>query len=127
MNLGEEERIARHKRFLQANWKLLAAFAWEYYQKQGRGAVVADERDFVHAGVPQYATIHLRYVAENTPLLKELGGWPGDKEADWVKTYDPDARVVVLIVRDNGGTSGYLIGASPRPSEAFAKQQTQAN
>lgn len=127
MNLGEEERIARHKRFLQANWKLLAAFAWEHYQKQGRGAVVADERDFVHAGVPQYTAIHLRYVAENTPFLKEIGGWPGDKEAGWVKTYDPDARVVVLIVRDNGGTSGYVIGAFPRPSEAFAEQQTQAN
>ena len=54
MNPSEEERIIRHKRFLAANWKLLAAFAWEHYQKQGRGAVVADERDFIHAEVPQF-------------------------------------------------------------------------
>jgi len=125
MKLSKEERITRHKRFLQANWRGLAAFAWEHYQQQGRGAVVADENDFVHADTPQYAAIRLRYVAEDTPLLKEIGGWPGDKESNWVKTYDPDARVVVLIVRDNGGTSGYLIGASPRPSEAFAMKQAE--
>ena len=127
MNLSEEERIIRHKRFLTANWKLLAAFAWEHYQKQGRGAVVADERDFVRAEVPQFTGIHLRYVAENTALLKEIGGWPGEKEANWVGTYDPEIRVVVFIVRDNGGTSGYLAGTSPRPPEAFAQQHAEGN
>lgn len=127
MNLSKEERIARHKRFMQANWQLLAAFAWQHHQSQGRGAVLVDERDFVQAAVPQYAAIHLRYVADNSPVLKEIGGWPGDKEADWVKTYDPDARVVILIVRDNGGTSGYIIGGSLRPSEAYAREQTKQN
>ena len=111
--MSEEERIVRHKRFLVANWPMLAAFSWEYYLKQGRGAVVVDERDFIYAGVPQYTKIHLRYVAENTPLLTEIGGWPGDREAGWVKTYDPDARVVLLIVRESGGTSGYLAGTNP--------------
>lgn len=127
MNLSKEERIARHKRFMHANWSLLAAFAWQHYQKQGRGAVLVDERDFVHAAVPQYAAIHLRYVADNSPVLKEIGGWPGDKEADWVKTYDPDARVVILIVRNNGGTSGYVIGGTLRPSEAYVREQTKQN
>jgi len=127
MNLSEEERIIRHKRFLAANWKLLAAFAWEHFQKQGRGAVVADELDFVHSEVPQFTTLQLRYVAENTALLKEVGGWPGDKEAGWVATYDPAIRVVVLIVRDNGGTSGYLAGTSPCAPEAFAQQQAEGN
>ena len=127
MKPSEEERIIRHKRFLAANWKLLAAFAWEHYQKQGRGAVVADERDFVHAEVPQFTGIHLRYVAENTALLKEIGGWPGEKEANWVATYDPEIRVVVFIVRDNDGISGYLAGTIPRPPEAFAQQQAEGN
>ena len=127
MKLSEEERIVRHKRFLVANWPMLAAFSWEYYLNQGRGAVVADERDFIHAGIPQYTKIHLRYVAENTPLLTEIGGWPGDREAGWVKTYDPDARVVLLIVRENGGTSGYLAGTDPKPSAAFAQQQSRSN
>ena len=106
MNLTKEERIVRHKRFLQANWQLLAAFAWEHYQDKGCGAVVVDERDFVNADTPQFTAIKLRYVANGSPMLKEIGGWPGDKEATWVKNYDPEGRVVVLVVRDNGGTSG---------------------
>ena len=61
-------------------------------------------------------------------MLKEAGGWPGDKEAGWVATYDPAIRVVVLILRENGGTSGYLIGTAPLPSpEAFAQQQAEGN
>ena len=127
MKLSAEERILRHKRFLAANWKLLAAFAWEYHQKQGRGAVVVDERDFIHAPVPQFTGIHLRYVAENTALLKEIGGWPGDKEANWVATYDPEIRVVLFIVRDDEGISGYLAGTTPRPPEAYAQQKMEGN
>ncbi len=127
MKLSEEERIVRHKRFLAANWKLLAAFAWEYYQKLGRGAVVADERDFIHAKVPQFTGIHLRYVAENTALLKELGGWPGDREANWVATYDPQSGVVLFIVRDNAGISGYLAHTPIRPPEAYAQRQAEGN
>ena len=127
MKLSEEERIVRHKRFLAANWKLLAAFAWEYHQKLGRGAVVADERDFIHAKVPQFTGIHLRYVAENTALLKELGGWPGDREANWVATYDPQIQVVLFIVRDKAGISGYLAHTNPRPPEAYAQRQAEGN
>jgi hypothetical protein len=127
MKLSKEERIVRHKRFLVANWKLLAAFAWEHYQKQGRGAVVAEERDFIRTEVPQFTTLRLRFVAQNTALLKDIGGWPGDKEAGWVASYDPAVRVVVLILREGGGTSGYLAGATPRPPEAFAEQQAAGN
>ena len=114
MDLSKKERIARHKRFLAANWQLLAAFAWEHYQSDGRGAVVVDERDFVRAATPQYTAIRLRYVADHSPLLKDIGGWPGDKERDWVRSYDPDVRVVVMVIREGGGTSGYLIGAAAR-------------
>ena len=127
MPLPEAERILRHKRFLVANWKLLAAFAWGHYQRQGRGAVVADERDFIRSEVPQFTAIHLRYVGESSPLLKEIGGWPGEKEAGWVQSYDPAVRIVVLIVREPSGTSGYLLGTTPRPPEAFAEQQATAN
>ena len=127
MKISEEERILRHKRFLSANWLMFAAFSREHYQKQGRGAVVVDERDFIHAPEPRYTKIGLRYVAENTALLKEIGGWPGDKEAGWVKTYDPDARVILLIIREKGGISSYLIGTNPRPSEAFAQQSAKEN
>jgi len=127
MNLTRKERIIRHKQFLDANWVLLAAFSWEHFQREGRGSVVVDENDFVHANTPQYAPIKLRYVADGSPMLSEIGGWPGDKEANWVRTYESDERVVVMIIRDGGGTSGYLIGASPKPSVAFARQQTRRN
>jgi hypothetical protein len=127
MKLTHDERIARHKRFLSANWEMLAAFAWEHHQQEGRGAVLVVEEDFVHAETPQYATVHLRYVSDASPVLKEIGGWPGQKEAGWVKAYDPDERVVVLIVRDNGGTSGYLIGGPTKPSVAFAQRKAESN
>lgn len=127
MNLTKEERIARHKRFLQANWQLLAAFSWEHFQKEGRGFVVAMEEDFVDAATPQYAPTRLRYVAENSLRFPEVVKMVEDKELNWLKTYDPDARVVILIVRDNGGTSGYLIGGGLRPSEAHAKEQAKKN
>ncbi len=38
-----EERIARHKDFLVANWRGLAAFAWEHYLDRGKGMVLVEE------------------------------------------------------------------------------------
>jgi hypothetical protein len=35
--------------------------------------------------------------------------------------------VVVLILRENGGTSGYLIGTARPPPEAFAQQEAEGN
>jgi hypothetical protein len=32
MNLTKEQRIAKHKDFLKANWQALAAFSWEHYK-----------------------------------------------------------------------------------------------
>ena len=122
-----EERITRHKRFLEANWQLLAAFAWGEYTKQGRGAVVAMEEDFVHAATPRYAPIRLRYVAETSRDFPKVAKRLEEKELNWIRTYDPDARVVVFVVRDNGGSSGYLIGGATRPSEAWKREQAKQN
>jgi hypothetical protein len=77
MNLTKDERILRHKQFLSTNWEMLAAFSWEHYQQEGRGAVLVVEEDFVHAETPQYTTVHLRYVSDASPVLKDIGGWPG--------------------------------------------------
>lgn len=127
MNLTQEQRITKHKQFLQANWPLLAAFSWEHYQSEGRGFVMAMEEDFVHASTPQFAPIRLRYIAENSQRFPEVAKMLGDKELNWLKTYDPDAKVPLLILRDNGGTSGYLIGGNLKPSEAYTKEQTKKN
>jgi hypothetical protein len=127
MKFTHDKRIARHKQFLSANWEMLAAFSWGHYQREGWGAVLVIEEDFVHAETPQYTTVHLRFVSDASPVLKDIGGWPGQKEADWVKTYNPDARVAVLIARDNGGTSGYLTGGPMRPLEAFSRKKAESN
>ena len=127
MKISEDERRLRHKRFLQANLGMLAAFAWEYFQKEGRGAVIADERDFIHAPEPRYATIHLRYVAEGSARLEELGGWPGDKEAGWVKTYEAATRMVVFIVREDHGVSSYFLIPPIPPAQAYTDQQARGN
>ncbi|MDD2708116.1 MAG: hypothetical protein PHV34_08910 [Verrucomicrobiae bacterium] len=127
MNLTQEQRIAKHKDFLKANWELIAAFAWEHYQQRGRGAVCVVEEDFVHSKHPAFAPIRFHYVVENSEELKAMGGWPGDKEQNWVRTYDPAVRVVVLVIRDNGGTSGYLAGGPKSPPEAFANRTAAGN
>jgi hypothetical protein len=127
VNLTQEQRIAKHRQFLNANWSLLAAFSWDHYQSEGRGFVMATEEDFVHANTPQYAPIRLRYIAESSERFSEVVKRLGEKELNWLKIYDPDAKVPLLILRDNGGTSGYLIGGSPKPSEALAKEKAKQN
>ena len=72
VKLTQEQRIAKHKQFLQANWLLLAAFAWEHYQSEGRGFVMAMEEDFLHTKTPQYAPIRLRYIAESSERFSEV-------------------------------------------------------
>ena len=69
----------------------------------------------------------MRYVADNSPILTEIGGWPGDEESNWVNTYEPTQRIVVMIIRDKGGTSGYMIGGNLPPAECFARQQAKKN
>jgi len=36
-------------------------------------------------------------------------------------------HIVLMIIRDGGGTSGYVIGAAPKPSVAYERQQTKKN
>jgi hypothetical protein len=57
----------------------------------------------LNADMLQFTAIKLRYVLDGSPKPREIGGWPGEKEAGWVKTNEPDGRIDVLVVRDNGG------------------------
>ena len=54
-------------------------------------------------------------------------GWPGDKEAGWVKTYDPGTRMVVFIMREDHGVSSYFLIPPTPPAQAYADQQAQGN
>ena len=127
MALTKEERIARHKSFMGSNWELIAAFAWEHYLAKGRGAVVVPEEDFVSATKPAYERIRFTYMTEDSDLAEELDGVLKDKELDWLRTYDPDQKVVLTVLRPEGGTSSYLIGGSTRPSECHARAKAHNN
>lgn len=127
MKLTDEQRIAKHKSFLQANWNLIGAFAWEHFQEEGRGAVFVPEEDFIHSKHTSFASIGFRYFTEKSEAFKIAGGWPGDKECDWVQTYDPSTHVVILVVGNNGGISSYLINGAKSPPEAFAAKKAADN
>ena len=126
MNLTQDQRIARHKSFLNANWELLAAFSWEHFQKEGRGMVVVPEEDFIQAPTPQLKGLRFAYAAKDGGLLRKISTHFEAKEWGWLDSYDPDQRVIVVILRQ-AGTSAYVIGGRTRPSEAFVKVNAKNN
>ncbi|MFC1453011.1 hypothetical protein ACFLSJ_06655 [Verrucomicrobiota bacterium] len=103
MDLTREQRIARHKSFLNANWGRIAAFAWERYQAEGRGMVVVPEEDFVEADAPELRGLRFAYAAEGSQLLSEAGVHFEEKERAWLRTYDPGERAIVIVLREGGG------------------------
>ena len=119
-NLTPEIRMARHRVFLDANWRQIAAFAYGEYLAKGRGIVAIMEEDFVHANEPTLAPIRFKYFsAAEAPRL--MSDYEGSKEQGWVGGYNPDEKVVVTVVRfDSTGVSSYLIGARPSPKELHA-------
>jgi hypothetical protein len=125
--LTREQRIARHKDFLRANGETIAAFSWGGYLKDGKGAVLVPEEDFVHLPTPQLKGLRFAYAAKDSDLLGEISTHFEQKEWSWLDSYDPDEKAIVIILREGGGTSGYLIGGRTRPSEAWARQKAKDN
>lgn len=127
--LSKEQRIARHKDFLRANWRALASFAWGHFLADGKGCVVALEADFVNAASPQYAPIRLKYLAESRrDEMAAAGVTLSDKEDGWLKAYDPAEKVIVMILRGDGGQiSSYLLGGSPKPEDCWAADKAKEN
>lgn len=127
MNLTREQRIARHKDFLKANWRQLSAFSWEHYLTQGVGAVLVPEEDFVHASHPQLKGLRFHYLPladkDKEPFKEVLA----EKELGWLQTYDPDEKVICIILREGDGISSYLFGGTTKPSEAYAWQKAKEN
>lgn len=119
--LTQEQRIARHKDFLKANWHLIAAFSWENYLTKGRGVVMVPEEDFVHATVPQLKGLRFHYLAL-TDKNPDFAHVLADKESRWLESYDPDEKVIICIVRPEG-VSSYLFGGPAKNSQAYAQQK----
>jgi hypothetical protein len=127
MELTKEQRIARHKHFLKANVELIASFSWGGNLASGRGAVLVPEDDFVHAEPPQLKGIRFHYLPLATHDQEPFKGILSEQELGWLTSYDPDVKVVVCILRPEGGVSSYLIGGRMKPSEAWARQQAKRN
>lgn len=113
---GESLR-ARHIDFLQVNFPGLAELAYKGYLEKGRGMVVIDEASFMNPPPGVLAEIKIAYISADDENFTKLGvDWPGDKEAEWVRSYNPKTTVLFSFSRCDGGVSSYLLTA---PVEAW--------
>ena len=108
-----------HQTLIRQQWKDFAAFAWNQYQEQGRGAVIVDFLQALKTGntsqLPTY------YVAEGSELLLKRGGWPDADIASVVSDYDPETEVVFIFVRLNGECFCYNVSDEMTPPMAAAR------
>ena len=127
MKLSKEQRISGHKTFCGANWRMIAAFAWGQFLVKGKGAVVIPEDDILSQGAPELAPIRFNYVTGDFSKQEGMQGFLGEKEEAWLRDYNPDEKVIVMVIRTGGGISSYFIGGSPNSSKAYAEHQSASN
>ena len=127
MNLTQEQRIARHKDFLKANWQILAAFSRENYLSKGKGAVLVPEADFIHFETPQLKGLRFHYLPLSEKDKEPFQEILAEKELGWLEAYNPDEKVVLCVLREGGGVSSYFFGGTTKPSECYAKKQAEKN
>ena len=110
-----------HITFIRSQWRDFAAFAWEKYLKEGRGAVVVDlTRASKSGGSLQAPTF---YVADGSERLSTRGGWPNCEIAEAVREYDPEQDVIFIILRLDG--SAFHYNASDELTPPLAHQAKQ--
>lgn len=106
-----------HIAFIRSQWREFAAFAWEKYSSEGRGAVVIDLRNASKSG--DDLRVRTYYVAEGSEGLKKRGGWPSEEVAEIVQQYDVEQDVVFLLLRRDGDVYHYNVSDDLTPLEAF--------
>ena len=117
----ELDKPEAHLAFIRSQWRDFAAFAWEKYLAQGRGAIVVDLRSASKSGesvhVPSY------YVADGSEQLAKRGGWPSEEIAGVINDYDPDLDVVFLFLRLNKEVFYYNASDDLTPPRAYEIRQ----
>ncbi len=106
-----------HITLIRAQWRDFAAFAWEKFVSEGRGAVIVDLRKASRSGaslkVPTY------YVAAGSERLSRRGGWPNQEISEVIDDYDPELDVVFIFLRLDGGVCNYNASDEPAPPRAY--------
>lgn len=110
-----------HVTLIRAQWRDFAAFAWEKYSNEGRGAVVIDIRNASRSGVDLHVPTF--WVADGSDRLSARGGWPNEEIAELIKEYDPRLDVVFLFLRLDGDVYHYNVSDDLTPPEAFAEKR----
>ena len=95
----------QHGTFIRTQWPAFAAFAWEKYLSEGRGAIVVDLRRATLAGTA--INVPTVYVAEGSDKLAQRGGWPSKEVAEVIRSYDPAQDVIFLFLRLDGDLFHY--------------------
>jgi hypothetical protein len=111
----------QHATFIKSQWRVFAAFAWEKYQSEGRGAIIVDLR---HATVTGKAiNVPTVYVAEGSDKLVRRGGWPSEEVAEVIRDYDPAQDVIFLFLRLDGDVFHYNVSDELTPPQAHAAKR----
>src|SRR5262249_7052686 len=99
------------------NWTLLAAFAWKSYSDYGRGAVMVQVDDVMHAAPgTDELDVQVTYIPES-----DIARLTRDT-TEFINSYDPRSEVVILFTGlDTGGNLAYRCkaGDGPVPPDAF--------
>ena len=101
------ERREQHLAFIRTHWIPLALSAYEGFVERGRGFLMLLEADTKPNNAGSFTT---NYLGENEAMrINPTKPWPGDKEATWVKEYDPAVDALIGVLRDDGGVSSYRV------------------
>lgn len=111
----------QHITFIRSQWRDFAAFAWEKYKAEGRGALVVDLRNAKTDG-PTFS-VPTSYIAEGSRQLQKLGGWPNEEVAEVINEYDPEQDVVFIFLRLDGDVFHYNVSDDLTPPMAYEKRR----
>ena len=114
-----------HIAFIRSQWRDIAAFAFEKFLSQGRGAVVVDLKSAEKAGDNLRVPTH--FVADRSEALRRLGGWPSDEIREIIQTYNPELDVVFLFLRLDGDVFHYNVSDDLTPPEAYSSKPQRPN
>lgn len=118
----------RHIEFIKANFELLAAASYEGFLKDCRGMVMLADEDFIDKPLGVLTKYRRVYVAKGNEAFAVMKNeWPGDKEAGWVKTYNPKTTMLIAFNRTDGGVSSYRITGVGEGIPALAYERSKGS